>query len=79
MMVTILVDETTTIATTTNNNNVISAGYGYCWSHEHVPQRGTEPHNSATCCIQKPGCKSKATSENKLGGKTHVWKYSANE
>ena len=31
-----------------NNDNMIPSGYGYCWSHGHVPQRGTEPHNSAT-------------------------------
>ena len=58
------------------NDNAILAGHGYCWSHMHVPQRGTNPHNSATCRNQKPGHKTEATAENKLGGKTHVWRYS---
>ena len=58
-----------------NNDTVISADYSYCWSHGHVPQRGYNPHNSTTCRNQKPGHKSEATAENKLGGKTHVWLY----
>ena len=58
-----------------NNDNAIPVGYSYCWSHGHVPQRGTDQHNSTTCCNQNPGHKSEAT-ENKLGGKTRVWKYS---
>ena len=58
------------------NNNAIPAGYGYYWSHGHIPQRGTDPHNSTTCRNQKPGHKTEATAENKLGGKTRVWRYS---
>ena len=61
------------------NDNTIPAGYGYCWSHGHVPQHGTNPHNSATYCNQKLGHKTEVTAEKKLGGKTHVWRYSPNK
>ena len=62
-----------------NNDTAIPAGYGYCWSHGHVPQRGTNAHNSTICRNQKPGHKNKATVENKLGGKTCVWSYNPPE
>ena len=64
--------------TTNNNNNVIPDGYSYCWSHGNFPQRGTKPHNSATCRNQKPDHKSKSTVENKLAEKTRMWKYISN-
>ena len=56
-----------------NRHTNVPAGYGYCWSHGYVPQRGNTPHSSATCKNKHEGHRDDATAQNKLGGATTVW------
>ena len=50
----------------------IPAGYGYCWTHGHVPQTAG-PHCSATCRTRKSGHREDATADNRMGGSNTVY------
>lgn len=51
----------------------IPAGYGYCWTHGHVPQIGENPHGSATCRNRRTGHREDATADNRMGGNNTVY------